>query len=128
MSIDKKNVIRLLEQIATYMELKGENSFKISAFRKAANALEVDERSLDEITDFTTIPNIGKGTATVIEEFIENGTSSTLQQLQAEVPKGLVLLLQLPGLGGKKIARLDRKSTRLNSSHVKISYAVFCLK
>ncbi|MFC5466813.1 DNA polymerase/3'-5' exonuclease PolX [Lederbergia graminis] len=109
MSIDKKNVIRLLEQIAIYMELKGENSFKISAFRKAANALEVDERSLDEITDFTTIPNIGKGTATVIEEFIENGTSSTLQQLQAEVPKGLVLLLQLPGLGGKKIARLYKE-------------------
>src|SRR5690606_40447721 len=26
------------------------------------------------------------------------------------------------------IVRLDRKSTRLNSSHVKISYAVFCLK
>src|SRR5690606_42136702 len=25
-------------------------------------------------------------------------------------------------------AQLDRKSTRLNSSHVKISYAVFCLK
>src|SRR5690606_41046719 len=25
-------------------------------------------------------------------------------------------------------AALDRKSTRLNSSHVKISYAVFCLK
>src|SRR5690606_40621000 len=32
--------------------------------------------------------------------------------------------------GGKYRARVtrDRKSTRLNSSHVKISYAVFCLK
>src|SRR5690349_22332751 len=28
----------------------------------------------------------------------------------------------------ERTARLDRKSTRLNSSHVEISYAVFCLK
>src|SRR5207302_2777934 len=28
----------------------------------------------------------------------------------------------------RKEGRRDRKSTRLNSSHVKISYAVFCLK
>src|SRR5437899_3930650 len=28
----------------------------------------------------------------------------------------------------KQLRRLDRKSTRLNSSHLGISYAVFCLK
>ncbi|CFU87675.1 DNA polymerase X family [Staphylococcus aureus] len=39
----KKDVIKLLEQIATYMELKGENTFKISAYRKAAQSLELDE-------------------------------------------------------------------------------------
>lgn len=35
MATNKKEIIRLLEEIATYMELKGENSFKISAFRKS---------------------------------------------------------------------------------------------
>ena len=38
--MNKKNIIKLLETIATYMELKGDNPFKISAFRKAAAALE----------------------------------------------------------------------------------------
>ncbi len=104
--INKKHVIRLLEQIAIYMELKGENRFKIAAFRKAANALEADERSLTEIDDFTTIPSIGKGTSAVIEEFIQEGKSSVLEKLKEEVPKGLIPLLQIPGLGGKSISKL----------------------
>ena len=53
------------------MELKGANPFKISAFRKAAAALESDDRSLSEIEDFTKIPGIGKGTAAVIQEYID---------------------------------------------------------
>ena len=63
------------------MELKGANPFKISAFRKAA-ALESDDRSLSEIEDFTKIPGIGKGTAAVIQEYIESGTSEVLQELE----------------------------------------------
>ncbi|WP_042459542.1 DNA polymerase/3'-5' exonuclease PolX [Neobacillus dielmonensis] len=106
MEITKKEIIRLLETIAIYLELKGENSFKISAFRKAANALEADERGLFEIEDFTSIPGIGKGTAAVIEEYIKEGTSTVLKELKEEVPPGLIPLLQIPGLGGKKIAKL----------------------
>ncbi len=104
--MNKKKVIQLLEMIAIYMELKGENPFKISAFRKAANALEQDERSLSHIEDFTAITGIGKGTAAVINEFIESGTSEVLESLKKEVPEGLIPLLKLPGLGGKKIAKL----------------------
>lgn len=106
MNVNKKDLIRLLEKIAIYMELKGENPFKISAFRKAAAALEGDDRSLAEISDFTKLSGIGKGTGAVITEFLETGTSAMLQELQKEVPSGLILLLQLPGLGGKKIAKL----------------------
>ncbi|WP_394217976.1 DNA polymerase/3'-5' exonuclease PolX [Halobacillus trueperi] len=106
MAIDKKQVIKLLEKIAVYLELKGENPFKISAYRKAAQALERDDRSLSEIDDFTKMKGIGKGTATVIDEYLENEESDTLKQLQAEVPAGLVPLLDLPGLGGKKLAKL----------------------
>ncbi len=90
------------------MELKGENPFKVSAFRKAASALEADERSISEIEDYTAISGIGKGTAAVIDEYIKEGTSSVLEELKEEVPPGLIPLLQLPGLGGKKIAKLHR--------------------
>ena len=106
MNINKKDIIKLLEKVAIYMELKGENPFKISAFRKAAQALETDERSLTEIDDFTKIKGIGKGTSTVIIEFMENGESKTLKDLQEEVPEGLVPLLDLPGVGGKKLSKL----------------------
>lgn len=109
MTVNKKDIVRLLETIATYMELKGENPFKVSAFRKAASALESDEHSLPEIGDFTKLPGVGKGTASVIVEFIETGQSSVLKELQNEVPTGLILLLQLPGLGGKKIAKLHKE-------------------
>ncbi|WP_430509598.1 DNA polymerase/3'-5' exonuclease PolX [Gottfriedia solisilvae] len=102
----KKQLIKLLEQIATYLELKGENAFKISAFRKAANALETDERSLEQIDDFTAIKGIGKGTSAVIEEYIKTGKSTVLDELQESLPKTLLPLLKLPGLGGKKVAKL----------------------
>lgn len=104
--MNKKIIIRTLEKIALYMELQGENPFKVSAFRKAAAALETDERSLSEIDDITTIKGIGKGTAAVILELVEAGESSVLKELEAAVPKGLVPLMKLPGLGGKKLAKL----------------------
>lgn len=109
MEVTKKDCIRLLETIAIYMELKGENPFKVSAFRKAASSLETDERSLTDIDDFTTIPGIGKGTAAVIEEYKNEETSSVLKELKEEVPAGLIPLLQLPGLGGKKISKLYKE-------------------
>jgi DNA polymerase (family X) len=119
MEVNKKDLIRLLEMIAIYMELKGENPFKISAFRKAANALETDERTLTEIEDFTAISGIGKGTAAVIEEYIKDGSSSVLTELKEEVPTGLIPLLQLPGLGGKKIAKLYKELGVVDVSSLK---------
>lgn len=87
------------------MELKGDNPFKISAFRKAAAALEQDDRS-PEIDDIMSLSGIGKGTYAVIKEYMDTGASGTLERLKEEVPEGLVSLLKLPGLGGKKIAKL----------------------
>ncbi|MGK7377951.1 DNA polymerase/3'-5' exonuclease PolX [Planococcus sp. 1R117A] len=107
--MNKKIIIRTLEKIALYMELKGENPFKVSAFRKAAQALELDQRSLDELEDVTKLKGIGKGTGDVILELIATGKSTVLEELQAEVPKGLVPLMKLQGMGGKKIAKLYKE-------------------
>ncbi len=117
--INKKDLIRLLEKIATYMELKGENSFRIAAYRKAAQGLEQDVRSLNEIDDFTSIPGIGKGTNELIQEFIETGTSEILKTLEAEIPVGLVPLLKLPGLGGKRLAVLYKELDVIDAESLK---------
>lgn len=105
----KKDVIQLLEKIAIYMELNGENTFKVSAYRKAAQSLEIDERSLDEIKDVTELKGIGKGVGEVISEYRETGTSSTLKELQHLVPEGLISLMKIQGLGSKKIAKLYKE-------------------
>lgn len=102
----KKEIIQLLEKIAIYMEIQGENTFKISAYRKAAQSLEIDERPLDQIEDVTELKGIGKGVGEVINEYRETGHSTTLATLQEEVPEGLIPLLKIQGLGSKKIAKL----------------------
>ena len=107
--VTKKDIIQLLENIALYLEIKGENPFRISAYRKAAQTLEKDERSLTEIDDLSTLPGIGKGTHDLIVEYIDTGESTMLQELQEEVPSGLIPLLKLPGLGGKRLATLYKE-------------------
>lgn len=104
--MNKKTIIRTFEKIALYMELLGENHFKVAAFRKAANVLELDPRSLSEMDDILTLKGIGKGTGAVITDLMEKGESDLLKELEQEVPRGLVPLLKIPGLGGKRIAKL----------------------
>lgn len=116
MEINKKDVIHLLEKIALYLEIKGENPFRIAAYRKAAQSIERDERSIAEIDDFTSIKGIGKGTNMTIQEFIERGSSPVLEQLQEEVPEGLLTLLDVPGLGGKRIAKLYKELAITNKA------------
>ncbi|WP_438311323.1 DNA polymerase/3'-5' exonuclease PolX [Sporosarcina sp. FA9] len=104
--MNKKTIIRTFEKIALYMELLGENHFKVGAFRKAANVLELDPRSLSEMDDILKLKGIGKGTGAVITDLMDKGESDLLRELEEVVPKGLVPMLKIPGLGGKRIAKL----------------------
>ena len=119
MGLNKKDIVQLLEKIAIYLELKGENPFRIAAYRKAAQGLERDVRSLSEIDDFTAIPGIGKGTNDLIQEFLETGTSETLTTLEEEIPAGLIPLLKLPGLGGKRLAVLYKELDVIDADTLK---------
>lgn len=107
--MNKKDIIKLLEDIALFLEIKGENSFRIAAYRRAAQSLERDVRSLEEIDDFSTVAGIGKGTSELIAEYVETGSSSLLNELKNEVPETLLPLLKLPGLGGKRVGTLYKE-------------------
>ncbi|SER89365.1 DNA polymerase/3'-5' exonuclease PolX [Psychrobacillus sp. OK032] len=107
--MDKKTIINTLEKIALYMELQGENPFKVSAFRKAAQVLELDPRSLAEMDNILSLKGIGASTGAVIEDLINTGACSLLVELQNTVPSGLLPMLKIPGLGGKKIAKLYKE-------------------
>lgn len=101
----KKELTDLLDNIADLLELKGENPFKISAYRKGANAL----RNIDEIEDLIksgaikTVKGIGKGLLSVISEFYETGVSTELMKLSGEFPAGVLEFLKIRGLGASKI-------------------------
>lgn len=107
--MNKKQIIKQLDTIALYLEIKGENSFKVAAYHRAGLALENDPRSMAGIDDLSKIKGIGKSTAQVIEELITRGESTVLVALEQEIPHGLLDLLRLPGLGGKKIGKLYRE-------------------
>lgn len=91
------------------MELQGENPFKVSAFRKAAQVIELDSRSLSEMDNILSLKGIGAATGAVIEDLMNKGESSFLIELQNSVPSGLLPMLKIPGLGGKKIAKLYKE-------------------
>ncbi|EST13516.1 DNA polymerase/3'-5' exonuclease PolX [Sporolactobacillus laevolacticus] len=107
--MNKKQIIDRLDTIAMYLEIKGENSFKVAAYHRAGLALENDPRSMAGIQNLSEIKGIGRSTAQVIEELMSSGESTVLKKLEQEIPSSLLELLSLPGLGGKKIGKLYRE-------------------
>ena len=107
--MDKLAIATALEQIATLLELKNENPFKIRAYTNAARSLETWGGNAADLGDEETlgkIPGIGKGIASVIKELVDTGSSKLFQELRAEYPADILELFSLPGLGAKKIKAL----------------------
>jgi DNA polymerase (family 10) len=103
---DKKEIIRLLFDMADMMEFNGENKFKVAAFRNGANTLRSVEKDLDELIkskELGNIKGIGKGLQSVIYEFTETGKSSGYEELKKNSPAGIEELFQVRGLGAKKL-------------------------
>ncbi|WP_407931023.1 PHP domain-containing protein, partial [Ignavibacterium album] len=103
---DRKEIINLLYNIADLLEFKGENPFKVNAFRNGANVIRqlgdkfdsyLKEKKLGEVK------GIGKGLQAVIYEFAEKGESSELKSLLENIPETLLELFSIHGLGPKKI-------------------------
>ena len=100
-------LVEIFQRIADLLEIKGEVIYKILAYRKAADSLSNLGRDASEVWRegrLTEIPGIGKAIAEKIDELLSTGRLGFLEKLEAEVPPGLVKLLQVPGLGSKKAA------------------------
>lgn len=105
--LNKKDYIKQLETIATYLELSGENPFKISAYRKAASNIEIFNGDINTLENFTEIKGVGKGVAEVLEDIKSNGESSLLLTLKESIPQGLIQMLKIRNLGAKKIVKIN---------------------
>ncbi|MEM9251274.1 MAG: DNA polymerase/3'-5' exonuclease PolX [Planctomycetota bacterium] len=99
---------RLFREMADVLQLTGANRFKVIAFEKAANAVADLPRDVADIPrgELTDIDGIGKGTADRIGEFLDTGAIADHGELMAEVPRGLLKLLDIPGLGAKTVYKL----------------------
>ena len=105
----KEDIANILEQIATLLELKAENPFKIRAYTNAARAIETFGANVSNFKDeeaVAKIPGIGKSIALKIKELAETGSLKYFRELSAEFPTGILELFSLPGLGAKKIKAL----------------------
>src|SRR5215470_14841531 len=108
----KEEIAGVLEQIATLLELKGENPFKIRAYTNAARAMETFGSNVPNFQDeeaLAKIPGIGKSIALKVKELAETGSLKYFEELSAEFPPGIMELFSLPGLGAKKIKALYDK-------------------
>ncbi|MFI5234813.1 MAG: DNA polymerase/3'-5' exonuclease PolX [Gemmatimonadales bacterium] len=107
--MEKRGVAEALEQMAALMELKGENAFRVRAFRAAASTVEGLPIAVAEALrdgSLAATKGIGPATLKIIRELAETDRSAALDELREQVEPGLVEMLQLPGLGVAKVRQL----------------------
>ncbi len=103
---------KILQQIGDILEVKDENPFRIRAYRKAAQNLESLAEDMEELAGqdrLTEIQGIGQDLALKIKEFLATGKVKFHQRLVREVPKGLLDIMAVPGVGPKTAKLLSKK-------------------
>ena len=104
--VTKEQVTEILEHIATMLELKGENIFKIRAYQNAARGIETFSGSLMQVVGegkVADIEGVGKNIAERITEIVLTGNSSYYNILKLEFPPGIFGMFDIVGMGPKKI-------------------------
>ena len=113
MGITNAEIARIFKEYADLLEIKGENPFKVRAYRNAARTIENIGKSLEELVkegyDLTRLPGIGSDLNQYIQEIVTTGKFSKLQKLKKQIPPSLVDMLSIEGLGPKRIKTLYEK-------------------
>lgn len=110
--MDKGEISRVLEEIGTLLELKGENPFRCRAYYNAARAIagvEDDIKALARDGRLAEIKGIGAGIAEKVAELVNTGRSKYYEDLKKSIPPGLVEMLRISGMGPKKIQAVHLK-------------------
>ncbi len=105
-------VAEIFKNIATILEIRDENPFRIRAYEKAAQTIENLTSDLAELSRedrLTELPGVGKDLALKIKEILKTGTLKQYEKLKKEIPQGLIDMLAIPGLGPKTVRLLSEK-------------------
>lgn len=107
--VTRDHLVAVLEEIALLLELKGENPFKIRAYRNGAEVVrsfEGDIVARARENDLKGIKGIGEALQQKLHELSSSGLLVFHESLKSEFPEGLFELLELQGLGPKKVKLL----------------------
>jgi DNA polymerase (family 10) len=110
-----EDIARRFNQMASLMEVRGEDPFRLRSYRMAAEAIETWPTPMEEIArkqglaGLLEIPGVGKALAGKIVELVETGTFDAWERLTSETPATVLDLLELPGVGPKTAATLHQK-------------------
>ncbi len=104
-------IARVLTEIGDLLEIKGENPFKIRAYRNAAETIVHETRRVAELTpsERLDLPGIGKDIAAKIGELVDTGEMAYYKDLLQQFPPTVLDLLHLQGVGPKTVALLYRE-------------------
>jgi DNA polymerase (family 10) len=110
MPVHNADVAAVFTEIAGLLEIQGENPFRVRAYRNAARSVGELGRSVQTMIaqgeDLKGIPGIGDDLAAKIQEIAGSGTCALLQRLRKALPPAITELLQIPGLGPKRVRAL----------------------
>jgi DNA polymerase (family 10) len=113
--MDNEKIARRFNRLASLMEVRGEDTFRVRSYRMAAEAIETWPTPMqkiaaqDGLAGLLEIPGVGNALAGKIIELIETGTFAAWEKLTAETPATVLDLLELPGVGPKTAATLHQK-------------------
>jgi DNA polymerase (family 10) len=109
--VENVAIARVLAEIGDLLEIRGDNPFKVRAYRNASQTVRDCGERVAALSpaDLRGLPGIGKDIATRITELIETGGSTFHRELAAEFPAGLLDVLRLQGVGPKTTALLYKE-------------------
>ncbi|MFP4484581.1 MAG: DNA polymerase/3'-5' exonuclease PolX [Spirochaetaceae bacterium] len=112
MPIHNGEISRILNEMADLLEIKGENQFRVRAYRNGARSVEnlpkPASQLLEEETDLSSFPGIGDAIAEKIRQLLETGAIRQHEQLKKELPPGLLDILKIPEVGPRRVGDLYR--------------------
>ncbi|MGD1992130.1 MAG: DNA polymerase/3'-5' exonuclease PolX [Anaerolineae bacterium] len=113
MPVHNAEISRIFNEVADLLEIEGANEFRVRAYRDAARTIDGYPRTmadmLEEGKDLTELPGIGQDLAGKIEEIVDTGGLAQLDEVRSRTPPELADLLDVAGLGPKRVATLHRK-------------------
>jgi len=112
--MNNADIAQAFEELADLLELRGENSFRVRAYRTGAKAILELSRPVKEIladasSSLQAVSGIGDTLAEKCQLLVETGKLPQLEELRSSTPPVLVQMTRIPGLGVKKAMLLQKE-------------------